>query len=88
MDLNAEYNWGNKKCTLINLQISRAREWVGQGQAWCLFSRSSQFNVEADCGQMNVILCVARETAKSLRKFSRGNVGRAHKCSREKMALE
>lgn len=48
MDLNAEYNWGNKKRTLINLQISRAREWVGQGQAWCLFSRSSQFNVEAD----------------------------------------
>lgn len=39
------------------------------------------------CGQVRVSLSVVKETAKSI-KFSRGNVGSAHKFFREKMALE
>ena len=39
------------------------------------------------CGQVHVSLSVVTETAKPI-KFSRGNVGSAHRCFREKMALE
>jgi len=39
------------------------------------------------CGQVCFSLSVAMETAKSIKKFSRGKVGSAHKCFTEKMEV-